>query len=88
MNRTKFNEIVSAHIEARVNNKFDDPAVNCKDDVISCLMDGKTFSAVMDQIEIRFCSVTSLIIARAVDHRTDAYRRQVRKGFKVLLSQK
>lgn len=88
MNRKKFNEIVSAHIDARVNNNFDDPYVCTKEDVLSMLMDGKTLSAVMDQIEVRFCTITSLILAKAMDHRTDAYRRQVRKGFKVLLGVK
>ena len=88
MNRAKFNEIVSAHIDARVSNKFDDPSVSTKEEIVSLLMDGKTFSAVMDQIEVRFCTITSLIMARAMDHRTDAYRRQVRKGFKSLLGVK
>jgi len=88
MNRKKLNDVISAHIDARINNKFDDPCVSTKEDVISMLMDGKTFSTVMDQIEVRFCTITSLILAKAMDHRTDAYRRQVRKGFKVLLGVK
>jgi hypothetical protein len=77
--------IADAHIAAKKAGKFDNPASTTKEEVIAALRAGKTFSEVMRQIEIRFCSVTSLIMASALDHETQAYRNQVYKGFKTIL---
>lgn len=88
MNRKRINEIASAHIEARNTGKFDDIPVTSRDELMRHLADGKTFSNVLDQVEIRFCTITSLILARSMSHNTDAYRRQVRKGFNALLGDK
>ena len=78
--------IADAHINAKINGKFDDPAASSKQEVIDLLKSGKTFSLVMLEIERRYVSITSQILQSCLDHTTDAYRRQVYKGFKVLFT--
>lgn len=81
----KINAIAEAHIKASQTGKFDDPKVKTKQEVIDALLKGKTFSEVLNQIEIRFVSVTSNLYSRMLDYRTGAYVKGVKKGFKVLL---
>ena len=77
--------IADAHIEAKKSGKFDDVPVSSKEELIRLLKEGKTFSAVLNEIELRFVSITSNIFARVLDYTTDAYVKSVRKGFKKLL---
>lgn len=76
--------IADRHLEARAVNKFDNPEVKTKDDVIGHLRNGKTIEGVLTQIEARFCSVTSTVLNR-MGHNSQAYKRQVYHGFKILL---
>ena len=78
--------IADAHIEARKNNSFDDPYVTSAKEAFNALKEGKTFSSLMEDIEIRFVSVTSNIYARVLDYQTDAYKKGIYKGFKTLYS--
>ena len=77
--------IADAHINANFTSKWDDPSVTNKEDVLSQLRDGKTFSGVLRQIEIRFVSTTSLIMQSQLGYVSDAYKKAVYKGFKALL---
>ena len=79
--------IADKHLEARISGKFDDPSVDTKSEVINALRSGKTFSAVMDQIEIRFISITSLIMQKHLNHISESYKRSIYKGFNILLSE-
>ena len=77
--------IADAHIEARLNGTFDDPQVSTKDELIQALRDGKTFSGLLDQIEIKFTSITSILLSRQLFHQSKSYTNGVYKGFKIIL---
>jgi hypothetical protein len=77
--------IADAHINANFTSKWDDPSVTTREEVLSQLRDGKTFSGVLRQIEIRFVSTTSLIMHSQLGYVSDAYKKAVYKGFKLLL---
>lgn len=88
----KVKAIADAHLEAKLRGSFDDPRVASKEEVIASLSAGKTLSAVLEQIEIRFCSITSIILASNVlrlngdvGHLSANYKRDVYRGFKALL---
>lgn len=78
-------DIAIAHIHARLSGTFDDPEVNTKEELISALKDGKTFSRLMDEIEIRFTSITAIMLSRKLFHTSQNYKKGVYKGFKLLL---
>jgi hypothetical protein len=77
--------IADAHLLAKQTGLFNDPVISNKDELIQALKQGQTFSKLMDEIEIRFVSVTSLIMSRAMDHNSEAYKKSIYKGFKTLL---
>lgn len=79
--------IADAHIQAKIKGQFDDPHVESKEQIIRYLQAGKTFSEILRQVEVRYVSITSNILASSMDYQTDAYRRGVYKGFKALFSQ-
>ena len=79
--------IANNHIQARLTNKFnpvrDD--VKTKDDVIQKLLQGYVYEEVLREIEIKFCSVTSLLMQGQFGYSSKAYKAAVYKGFKALL---
>jgi hypothetical protein len=77
--------IADAHLLAKQNNHFDDPIISSKEDLIIALKNGLTFSKLYNEIEIRFVSVTSLMMAHVLDHTSDTYKKSIYKGFKQLL---
>lgn len=77
-------QIADAHIQAKLKNAFDNPEVSTREQVFEALNQGKTFSELLHQIEIRFCSITSLLVTSQLNHMPESYKRQVYKGFKVL----
>lgn len=77
--------IADAHIQARISGTFDNPPVTTRQEVIDALKDGKTFEAVLDQIEMRFTSITAIILSRQLFHQSKNYKAGVYKGFKILL---
>lgn len=79
--------IAEAHLKAKETGIFDNPRVSTKEEVIRHLREGKTFSDVLHQIEIRFVSITSLAYDRIFTHQTGAYKKAVYKGFNTLLNQ-
>lgn len=76
--------IADAHIQAKLTGKFDNVFINSREDLLQKMREGYTFSGVIDQIERRFVSITSLIYQSAFDHTTEAYKKAVYKGFKIL----
>lgn len=76
--------IADAHLLAKKTGNFDNPKVTNKGELYLALQQGKTFSQLMDQIEIRFVSVTSLMMAHVLDHNSEAYKKAIYKGFKQL----
>lgn len=78
-------KIADAHIAARISGNFDNPETISKDDAMSKLRAGVTFSWVMEQVEIRFCSVGSILMSRHFDAVSQSYKAGIYKGFKSLL---
>lgn len=76
--------IADRHIQAKLTGNFDNVYINSREDLLQKMRDGYTFSGVIDQIEIRFASVTSLILQGSLSHTTEAYKKSVYKGFKIL----
>lgn len=77
--------IADAHIQARLNGAFDDPHVTTKEQLIEQLLAGKTFSELMDRIEIKYTSITSIILSRQLFHQSQNYKKGIYKGFKTIL---
>ena len=82
-NETKM--IADAHLLAKETGLFNDPVISNRDELIQALKQGQTFSKLMNEIEIRFVSVTSLMVAHNLKHNTEAYKKGIYKGFKTLL---
>lgn len=78
-------KIADNHLLAKQTGLFNDPVISSKDELIQALKQGQTFSKLMDEIEIRFVSVTSLMMAHLLDHNSEAYKKGIYKGFKQLL---
>ena len=77
--------IANNHLQAKLEGKFDNPMVSTKQEVIEAIRSGKTFSALLDEIEIRFVSITSIMMQRHLDHVSESYKRGIYKGFNILL---
>ena len=88
MNRItpQIKSIADAHIEAKKTGNFDNPIVYSKEQLLSELRAGKTFSLVVKEIEIRYISITSNLMSSQLGHVSDAYMKGIYKGFKALLS--
>ena len=78
--------IADAHIEARNKGIFDNPQVSTKEEIFQALRDGKTFSEILNVIEVRYVSITSNLMSSQLGYVSDAYRKGVYKGFKTLFS--
>ena len=79
--------IAYAHLKARSEGKFDDIVVRSKAELFEALRAGKTFSSLMDEIEWRYCNVTSLVLNEMSKgtYQSNSYKSNVYKGFKNLL---
>lgn len=77
--------IADAHIAARLNGTFDDIKVTTKDEIISALNEGKTFSKLLDEIEFRFLPIITILLSKTMYHQSATYKKGVYKGFKILL---
>lgn len=77
--------IADAHIQARISGNFDTCNFESKEQVIQALREGKVIEHVMNQVEVHFCTITSTLMARMLQHDCGAYKQQVYKGFKALL---
>jgi hypothetical protein len=86
MNRLEkqIREIADAHIKARVNDKFDDTPIGDIDDLKRNLLQGITYSGLLDEIEMRHSTVTSTLMCRQFGHVSDAHYKAIHKGFKEL----
>lgn len=74
--------IADAHLRARMDDKFDDDNVTNREELISALRNGRTFSKLLDEIEIRYSTISSILMCRTLKHVTEAHRKAVYKGFK------
>ena len=82
----KIKEIANAHIEARQNDYFDNPDIRTHTEMITLMMQGKTFEAPLRMIEKRYCSTQAMNTIREEKKVSDSYRKSVYKGFRNILS--
>lgn len=79
--------IADSYINAKIQNKFDSitPDIKTKQDLINKIKEGNIYREVLDQIEIKFCPITSILMSSQFNHTSHAYKAAIYKGFKVLL---
>jgi hypothetical protein len=83
--------VADAHIKASLENNFTHAndgvlAVSSYTELIDNLVKGETYAYLVDEIEIKFVSVTSLIYHRTFEHQTETYKKAMYKGFKIMFS--
>lgn len=78
----KVKAIADAHIEAKLKGEFDNPYVATKQDLIKELEDGKTFRSLLDNIEARHCTITSMLLSATALGVSKSYTKGVYDGFK------
>ena len=79
-------KIADLHIKAMQEKKFDNPKVSTIDEIFQKLKEGQTFEQVLKQVEIRYCSITSILMSKQLGYVSQSYKNGVYKGFKILLS--
>jgi hypothetical protein len=86
----KQKQIFDAHLEAYKTGNWDYPKgfKGTANELMALVESGKTFKGVWEQVVSRYVSVTSQLIAspELFNHTTDAYVKQARDGFKILLN--
>jgi hypothetical protein len=83
----KVKAIADAHIEAKITGKFLEQHVTNKAELLQSIVDGYTYKQLLDLVEINYVSITSQMMSSVVGHITDAYKKQVYKGFKEILNE-
>lgn len=79
--------IADKYISARQTNVFHPLTATTRSEVIQGIQRGEVYEEVLNQIEVRYCSITSTLIGRQFAHTTKAYRSSIYKGFKALLGE-
>lgn len=82
----KVKAIADAHIDAKLKGEFDDPYVTTTQELIKELEDGKTFRSLLENIEVRHCTITSLIMSSTALGVSKSYTKGVYAGFKEIFS--
>lgn len=77
--------IADAHIEAKITGKFLEQHVTNKDELLQSIVDGYTYKQLLHLVEVNYVTITSQLLSSVVGHVTDAYKKQVYKGFKEIL---
>lgn len=77
--------IADAHIQARINNSFTDPQVSTKEELLQKLHEGETFLELIREVELKYCSVGSMMLSAVMNHTSNNYKQAVYKGFKQLI---
>jgi hypothetical protein len=81
--------IVDAYLAARASNKWDDgcPVNGTPQSLREALVSGKVYKEIMDEIEIRYTSITSIILASTTfSHLSNSYKAGIRTGFRRLFN--
>lgn len=85
MINVKIKAVADRHVAARKANKFDNPVVRNRREVVIALYGGKTFENILDQIEITHCNVFAVFLANHLGIFTIWYKIGVYNGFEKLL---
>ena len=83
----KVKAIADAHIEAKITGKFVGQPVTNKDELLDSIVNGYTYKQLLYLVEVNYVSTTSQLLSSLVGHVTDAYKKQVYKGFKEILKE-
>jgi hypothetical protein len=83
----KVKAIADAHIEAKITGNFSEQHVTNKDELLDSIVQGYTYKQLLDLVEINYVTTTSLMMSSVIGHITDAYKKQVYKGFKEILNE-
>jgi len=80
--------IADRHIEARLGQRSYDemPEGITLEQLLTDLMDGKTYEYVIKRVEAKFCSIGSSVMAHVIQHCSNSYRSAVYKGFRIIYS--
>jgi hypothetical protein len=73
--------IADAHIKARETQNFDNPHVSTESEFYTAVKAGKTFASLLETVETRYCSMTSILTACLISHTSEAYKKGVYRGF-------
>jgi hypothetical protein len=84
---TQVKAIADAHIKARIKGEFNPCECKTIEDVRQAMMGGHTFEFAMDEIEIRFMPVGTILLARRFDYCSSTYKSAVYRAFKKLFAQ-
>ena len=79
--------IADAHIEAKITGKFLEQHVTSKAELLQSIVNGYTYKQLLYLVEVNYVTITSQLMSSVVGHVTDAYRKQVYKGFKEILKE-
>ena len=79
--------IADAHIEAKMTGKFLEQNVANKDQLLQSIVDGYTYKQLLDLVEVNYVTITSQLTSTLLGHVSDAYKKQVYKGFKEILNE-
>jgi len=79
--------IADAHIEAKITGNFSEQHVTNKAELLDSILQGYTYKQLLYLVEVNYVSTTSQLLSSLVGHVTDAYRKQVYKGFKEILKE-
>lgn len=77
--------IADAHIEAKMTGKFLEQHVTNKDELLQSIVEGYTYKQLLDLVEVNYVTITSQLTSTLLGHVSDAYKKQVYKGFKETL---
>jgi hypothetical protein len=77
--------IADAHIQAKISG-FNPVPCKSREELVEALKSGATYPQLLEGIETRFCTVTSLLASNLLGVTYDSYRKQVHAGFKSLFS--
>lgn len=77
--------IADAHIEAKITGKFLEQHVTNKDELLQSIVEGYTYKQLLDLVEVNYVTITSQLTSTLLGHVSDAYKKQVYKGFKEIL---
>lgn len=79
--------IADAHIEAKITGKFLEENVANKEQLLQSIVDGYTYKQLLDLVEVNYVTITSQLTSTLLGHVSDAYKKQVYKGFKEILKE-
>jgi hypothetical protein len=83
----KVKAIADAHIDAKITGKFVGQHVTNKTELLDSIVNGYTYKQLLNLVETNYVTITSQLLSTMVGHVTDAYRKQVYKGFKEILNE-